>query len=98
MSEIWRDIPGFEGQYQASNLGNIRGLDRYVRHNYGGLKFVPGKVLKPIKVNNGYLNVWIAGKSRTIHRLVALTFLKDNTNEYKKIFYGQIKNLMQEGP
>lgn len=27
-SEQWRDIPGFEGIYQASNLGIIRSIDR----------------------------------------------------------------------
>ncbi|MBW6128772.1 hypothetical protein KZ843_38995, partial [Pseudomonas aeruginosa] len=26
--EVWRDIPGWEGIYQASSLGNIRALDR----------------------------------------------------------------------
>ena len=28
MTEEWRDIPGFEGSYQASSLGRIRSLDR----------------------------------------------------------------------
>lgn len=28
--EIWKDIPGWEGLYQASNLGNIKGVDRWV--------------------------------------------------------------------
>lgn len=27
MSEVWKGIPGYEGYYQASNLGRIRSLD-----------------------------------------------------------------------
>lgn len=46
MKEIWRDIPGFEGLYQASSLGSIRSLDR----------FVPNKTKKQVykegKANN----------------------------------------------
>lgn len=45
--EIWRDIPGYEGLYQASNLGRIRSLDRTVRHNYGGTAVKKGKILMP---------------------------------------------------
>ena len=26
MKEIWKDIPGYEGRYQASNLGRIKSL------------------------------------------------------------------------
>lgn len=30
MEEIWKDISGYEGYYQISNLGRVRSLDRYV--------------------------------------------------------------------
>lgn len=29
-NEIWKDIKGYEGLYQVSNLGNVRSLDRFV--------------------------------------------------------------------
>lgn len=29
MQEIWKDISGYEGIYQVSNLGNIKSLERY---------------------------------------------------------------------
>lgn len=47
--EEWRDIPDYEGLYQASNLGRIRSLDREVNHNYGGKAVKKGKILKPHK-------------------------------------------------
>ena len=83
--EDWKDIIGYEGRYQASNLGNIRSLDRYVNHNYGGKRLVKGRVLKPIKQNNGYLSVWIEGKTKSIHRLVAFAFLEDKTKKYELV-------------
>lgn len=45
--EIWRDIPGYEGLYQASNLGRVRSLDRLVQHNYGDTAVKKGKILTP---------------------------------------------------
>ena len=45
--EEWRDVPGFEGLYQASNLGRVRSLDREVKHNYGGIAVKKGKILVP---------------------------------------------------
>lgn len=47
MEEIWRDIPDYEGLYQASNLGRVRSLDREVNHNYGGKALKKGTILKP---------------------------------------------------
>lgn len=32
MEEIWKDVVGYEGLYQVSNLGNVRSL------NYNGRK------------------------------------------------------------
>lgn len=45
--EIWKDIPGFEGSFQASNKGRIRSLDRTVPHARCGTQFVKGRILKP---------------------------------------------------
>ena len=29
--ELWKDITGFEGLYQVSNLGKVRSLDQEVK-------------------------------------------------------------------
>ena len=40
MEEVWKDIPGYEGFYQASNEGEIKSLSRIVKHNLGGDKIL----------------------------------------------------------
>lgn len=72
--EIWKDIPGYEGVYQASNLGRIRGLDRT---DISGRKW-RGKILTQC-VCKGYKKVGLnhnrVNKQYFVHRLVALAFL-----------------------
>lgn len=48
--EIWKDINGFEGYYQVSNLGKVRSLDRFIN----GRK-VNGKIIKPFVTKIGYI-------------------------------------------
>lgn len=61
MTEIWKDIPGYEGRYQASNEGRIKGAY--------------GRVLKPGNCR-GYSIVNISGYGTiAVHLLVARTFL-----------------------
>ena len=33
--EVWKDVPGYEGYYQASNLGRVKSLDRRVEFSDG---------------------------------------------------------------
>ena len=79
--EVWKDIPGYEGKYQASTLGRIRSLDRIIRNGWGTHSQIKGKVLRPERSNWGYLRVAISQDGRTVrksvHRLVALAFHKN---------------------
>lgn len=92
--EIWKDIPGFEGIYQASTFGRIRSLDAIKKYvNFKGTtcnqkKF--GKILKPYPQSGGYMTVTLY-KNGTfenwfVHRLVALTFLENPKNGKKVSF------------
>lgn len=76
-AEIWKNIPGFIG-YQASSDGRVRSVDRYVGHNFGGTKRLPGKVLKEFTVRGGYkaVSLSIAGnvKKMRVSRLVLAAF------------------------
>ena len=71
MQEVWKDISGYEGYYQVSNLGRVRNI-----------KF--NRELKACFDNYGYLLVVLSkcGKyrTRTVHRLVAETFIPNPDN------------------
>lgn len=76
MEEIFKDIKGFEGYYQVSNLGNVKSLSRK-----SGNTILRDKILKPRKHTNGYLIVSIGKdykhKNYSIHRLVASVFINN---------------------
>lgn len=35
MKEIWKDIKGYEGHYQVSNIGNVRSMTKTVNTKGG---------------------------------------------------------------
>ena len=81
--EIWKDIPNYEGQYQVSNLGNVRSL----QFRNGTCTINRIRTLK-IKTSGKYNHTKLfkngKGKNYTIHRLVAITFIP-NPNNYKYV-------------
>lgn len=78
MKEIFKDIKGYEGVYQVSNLGNVKSLKRKIIR-MGNVYTLKEKILKPCKDNEGYLHVRLSLKAEKtlwkIHQLVALAFL-----------------------
>lgn len=79
MKEVWKDIPGYEGLYQASTYGRIRSLPRATTH---------GKIRKLSKHKSGYLvfSAWKQGKPKyiSVHRAVAEAFIP-NPNGYQQV-------------
>lgn len=74
MEEFWKNIKGYEGLYQVSNLGRVRSLD-FECWNGVGFWLKKGVILTPRKTKNGYCRVQLKGKDFYIHRLVAEHFL-----------------------
>jgi len=78
--EEWRPIPGYEGHYEVSKLGQVRSLKRAViSHTDGRTRVFKGRVLKPeLRGNTGYLMVSLSKNGVRqkwyVHRLVLLTF------------------------
>lgn len=84
MVEEWRDIEGFEGLYQVSNLGEVKSLrkERALGHS---VKVTEEHILRPSTHRDGYLRVVLMKDhvryTRLIHRLVAQTFISNPENK-----------------
>lgn len=55
--EIWKDVVGYEGLYQVSNLGRVKSLKRKVNCGYGSIRFIRARYLTPSMGNRGYYRV-----------------------------------------
>ena len=81
--EIWKDIEGYEGLYQVSNLGRVRSLARYVPKKNKTSMYVRERILKSF-INKGYEYVTLSNEAKEsnfkVHRLVASAFLSNPTN------------------
>ena len=85
MQEEWRPVVGHEGQYEVSDLGNVRSVDR-VRgfpahttragvYRSAGTRALKGKALKPGPMASGHLSVAIGkGNARLVHQPVMEAF------------------------
>ena len=49
--EIWKEVAGFEGLYEVSNLGRVRGCTRTVTMKNGVPRPIKGKILKTVPYN-----------------------------------------------
>lgn len=77
--EEWRDIPGWEGYYQVSNLGRVKSVERTALIFGGHQRRVHERLRKPF-VNRGgrlmvRLNLGDTKPSFLIHRLVLQAFV-----------------------
>lgn len=75
----WRDIPGYEGYYQVSNLGDVRSVTREIVRNDGVTQVRRGRSV-PAKLNDdGYLIVRLSRDAKRkqfpVHSLVAVAFV-----------------------
>lgn len=82
-TELWRDIIGYEGCYQVSNLGRVKSVVRTVR-SYPNERIVPERILQQQRLRSGYISVGLwknhKFKRATVHRLVANAFLSNPEN------------------
>lgn len=81
--EVWKYVPGYEGLYQVSTLGNVRSIGRTVKG-----RFHNGKDLKLRYDPDGYRRVMLCKNGKVkgfkVHRLVAMAFIP-NPNNYPMI-------------
>lgn len=72
LEEEWRDVVGFEGWYEVSDLGRVR-------RSRPGTATRPGRILKPTKDSGGYQHLELCREgirtTRLVHVLVSGAFL-----------------------
>jgi hypothetical protein len=90
VQEIWKDVLGYEGIYQISNLGRVKSLSR--RGGNGCLK--KDTFLKPCLEKKGYFRYKLYKNSKGLnflaHRLVANSFIE---NPFNKISINHIDSI-----
>lgn len=70
MQEVWKDIVGYEGLYQVSNLGRVKSLERLSKN----LSHIKEKIMTP-QFKRGYYHILFNKKCYRVHRLVAQAFI-----------------------
>ena len=84
--EIWKDIKGYEGLYQVSNMGRVKSLEHVTIRKNGSKLPVKERILKPEILHNGYLRVKLYDSSDKmkrflVHRLVCEAFHENPENK-----------------
>ena len=96
MEEIWKDVGGYEGLYQVSNLGKIKSLQRYEKHKNSKI-LVKERILKGCFNKTGYHEARLYKNGiayyESVHRLVAKEFI---SNPYNKPEVNHINGIKKD--
>lgn len=80
--EIWKDVVGYEGLYQVSNIGNVRRYSRLMYRSNGVVVPLKAAPLKGVTTYQGYRSVAFPNdKVFFIHRLMAFAFILNPDNK-----------------
>lgn len=99
ITEEWRNIEGYKGLYQVSNLGRVKSLPK-ARTSPKGSRYVRSSVILKGFDNRGYRYVILykdgKGHSKKIHRLVAEAFIPNpyNLSDVNHIDYNRANNVV----
>ena len=79
MEEVWKEVPGYEGLYQVSNLGRVKSLSRIVKKSDGVTQRRSERIVKQSN-SRGYRVFKFRNeqgvKTIRVHRAVAELFLE----------------------
>ncbi len=86
MQEVWKDVVGYEGYYQVSNLGRVKSLQTkaYSHAKKCAIPVMREKILKPFPDTDKYLMIDLKKDGnrncQKVHRLVAKAFITNPDN------------------
>lgn len=88
MKETWKDVPGYEGLYQVSTLGQVKRLETIIKVRFKtkeAERIQPEKILVQYTREDHYPTVTLSKENKqwniSVHRLVSLTFLPNPENK-----------------
>lgn len=87
--EVWKDVEGYEGLYQVSNLGRVKRLTSKVSQKNRNGKYIDyvykERLLSQETININYKRVSLSKQNKItrfqVHRLVAMAFLENTKNK-----------------
>lgn len=80
--EIWKPVVGYEGLYEVSNFGRVKGISRMVKGKFNNLRYQK-ETMRIQQINNrGYCTLRLCKdgkyKQHFVHRLVATAFIPND--------------------
>ncbi len=75
MKERWKKIPGFDQNYEVSNMGRVKTLEHTIIRNNGRPQHIRERILKQSLDECGYPQVRLKGKTAKVHRLIGIAFM-----------------------
>lgn len=85
-NEVWKDIPGYEGLYQVSNLGRAKSLSRNAVARANKTRRTKSRILKqPLPAGRKYLSFVVSNGACCqriyTHKIVSLLFIPNPENK-----------------
>lgn len=80
--ETWKDVIGYNGLYEVSNLGRIKSLDRVVNNKHNSKRTMKGRIMSLRPDSKGRYIICdfksrTESKTKLVHRVVANAFIGD---------------------
>jgi NUMOD4 motif/HNH endonuclease len=89
LTEIWKDVKGYENSYSISSMGRVISKERRINNRWGGARSLPEKIMALSPDTYGYQIVGLRKPGNhetvTVHKLVALHFLEPKPNNLSQV-------------
>ena len=85
--EVWKDVVGYEGYYQVSNLGRVKSVERLIEYKDGRKRLYPSVFIND-RDKEGFSRITTLkkdnkGKTFSVHGLVMRAFIGDSPKGFE---------------